>query len=662
MAKLVLLLGDDRYVAFAVGERAVIGRASECDVQVVHPSVSRRHAEVRRADGGGGWIAEDLGGAGGIRVDGTAARGPTALVAGAVLHVGELAFVFEPPLDVAGDLDGERTVALVDDRASPPTLTLVAPASVALSSSSSSPSSASSSSSSLSSASGAASGAISRTPAVTTPLVAGAAISLGAHVEALALVAGGGRAALDALIAGVAARTGAERVIVMEQLADGRLRPLAIHGGDRGVAVSRTAVTRALAERTAFAVDDAIAEVAFARATSVFELGVRAVMVAPLVRGDTPIGVVIADHRRRGAFGAGALTELVAAAAALALVVGRGAGGFEAGAGAALESAHVGAPAPAPAWIGADRATLAVLAHADRVAAAGSRVLVTGESGTGKELIARRIHAASARAAGPWVALNCAALGEGVLDSELFGHEKGAFTGALRRKRGCFELADGGTLFLDEVGELAASTQAKLLRAIQDGRFFRVGGEQPIDVDVRVVAATNRDLRALAATGAFREDLYYRLAVITLELPPLRARGDDVVALTETFLAAIAAELGRPPPRLTAAAWQRWRAYAWPGNVRELRNAVERLVVLAELDAGYEIDVDALPAELQAVGPRAPGSLAAALGELERERIAAALAGSGGNKSAAARALGISRPTLDKKIREHGLTAAGGDA
>jgi len=250
--------------------------------------------------------------------------------------------------------------------------------------------------------------------------------------------------------------------------------------------------------------------------------------------------------------------------------------------------------------------------------------------------------------------VNCAALGEGVVDSELFGHEKGAFTGAQRRKRGCFELADGGTLFLDEVGELMASTQAKLLRAIQDGRFFRVGGEQPIDVDVRVVAATNRDLRQMVRDGRFREDLYYRLAVIPLEVPPLRRRGDDVVALTNHFLTTIAADLGRPAPRLTAAAWQRWHSYPWPGNVRELRNAVERLVVLW---GGAEVDVDELPTELHDAAGRGrpPGTLAAAVGALERELIAGALTGTDGNKSAAARTLGISRPTLDKKIRDHGL-------
>jgi DNA-binding NtrC family response regulator len=603
MAQLVLLLGDDRYVSFAVVDRAVIGRSSECDIQVVDSSVSRKHAQLTWRDDR--WYVEDLGSASGIWVDGHRASGPTALRTGGTLEVGTLMFVLDPPFAVAGDLDGERSVVFVDGDESfdSAQAARLAPA-----------------------------------PALPTE------VSLESHRFALEVVAGADRAALPALVERLAGKIGAERVILLERFAGDRLRPVVIHGKDRGVAVSRTVIARALASRVAFAIDDAIAEVAFARATSVFELGVRAMIVAPLVQADRVLGVLIADHRRRGAFTAGALGELSAAAVAAAVVLARGATGP--------------APPTASAWIGRDPATLEVLAIADRAAASTSRVLITGESGTGKELIARRIHAGSARAAGPLIALNCAALGEGVLDSELFGHEKGAFTGAQRRKRGCFEQADGGSLFLDEVGELTASTQAKLLRAIQEGRFFRVGGEQPIDVDVRVVAATNRDLRQLVRDGRFREDLYFRLAVIPIELPPLRKRGTDLVELTEHFLAAIAGDLGRPPPRLTEAAWQRWRAYPWPGNVRELRNAVERLVVLC---SGTEVEIDQLPAELQdAAGRGRPtGSLASALGTLERELIADALARHAGNKSQTARALGISRPTLDKKIRDHGLGEGG---
>ena len=273
-----------------------------------------------------------------------------------------------------------------------------------------------------------------------------------------------------------------------------------------------------------------------------------------------------------------------------------------------------------------------------------------GESGTGKELVARAYHAASAHASGPWVAVNCAAFSETLLDSELFGHEQGAFTGATRRRRGCFEQADGGTLFLDEVGELGAATQAKLLRVLADRRFYRLGGEQPIDVDVRVVAATHRDLRERVAAGAFRDDLYWRLAVIPVLVPPLRERGADRAELTAHFFARLGAELGRRPPTLSPEAQALWDRHPWPGNVRELKNAVERLLVLFD---GGVVEVDDLPPELRAhAGRPAPGTLGDAVAALERERIAAAMQASGGNKAAAARALGISRPTLDKKLKE----------
>jgi len=316
-------------------------------------------------------------------------------------------------------------------------------------------------------------------------------------------------------------------------------------------------------------------------------------------------------------------------------------------------------PAALPAVVGTDKRLRNALDAAMRAGAAGTQLLVLGESGTGKELVARAYHAAGSRAGGPWVAVNCAAFSETLLDSELFGHEQGAFTGASKRRRGCFEQADGGTLFLDEVGELGPATQAKLLRVLADRRFYRVGGEQPIDVDVRVVAATHRDLRKQCTTGAFREDLFWRLAVITVEIPPLRARGAaDIAALTAHFFKQLGLELGRRPPTLVPEAQALWDSYAWPGNVRELRNAVERMLVLYD---GGVVEVEDLSPELRAhQGRPAPGTLGDAIASLERERIAAALTTHAGNKSAAARALGISRPTLDKKLRDYDLK--GGDA
>ena len=306
-----------------------------------------------------------------------------------------------------------------------------------------------------------------------------------------------------------------------------------------------------------------------------------------------------------------------------------------------------------------------VMALVARVAPTDATVLLTGESGTGKELVARRLHARSRRAEGPFVPVNCAALSETLLDSELFGHERGAFTGADRRRQGRFEVADGGTLFLDEVGEMSAALQAKLLRVLQERTFERVGGVQPVSVDVRLVAATHRDLEAMVAAGSFRQDLYYRLAVVPIHLPPLRERGGDVLVLARHLLRVHAARHrpDRAAPRLTAAAEEALTAHRWPGNVRELSNTVERAVIVCDGDAvtpaelglgqgGGALEAGAGGAERGARGP-AGGSLN--LKELERQAIARALEETGGNRREAAELLGIALRTLHYKLNEYGL-------
>ena len=287
----------------------------------------------------------------------------------------------------------------------------------------------------------------------------------------------------------------------------------------------------------------------------------------------------------------------------------------------------------------------------DKVARTAATVLLLGESGTGKEVAARTIHALGPRATKPFMAINCAALSEQLLESELFGHEKGAFTGATERKRGRLELSDGGTFFLDEVGELKPELQAKLLRVLQERRFERVGGSRTLEVDVRWIAATNRDLRAMIDEGRFREDLYHRLAVFPIKLPPLRERPQDLLPLARYLLTKIARDLKRSMPKLTAAAEKRLTTAAWRGNVRELANTLERAAILADGDA-----IDASHIWIEEGGEaKPPGNEVRPLVELEREAILHALEVVGGNRRRAAELLGIGERTLYDKLKKYGV-------
>jgi len=296
-----------------------------------------------------------------------------------------------------------------------------------------------------------------------------------------------------------------------------------------------------------------------------------------------------------------------------------------------------------------------------KVAATDATVLVLGESGTGKELAARALHDASRRRDGPFVSVSCAALPESLLESELFGHEKGAFTGALRRKIGRFELAHGGTLFLDEVGEIPPAVQVKLLRVLQERRFERVGGEETIEVDVRLVSATNRDLRQRVAEGRFREDLYYRLAIVPLTLPPLRGRPGDVEALAHHFLEKHAARIGRSPRGFSPEALAVLRRHSWPGNVRELENAVQQAMVFAE---GERIQAGELPPALRQAPaglpvPSGDRSLNEILEELERQLVTDAFSRARGVKAEAARLLGLKPSALYYKLEKYGIVRPG---
>ena len=285
------------------------------------------------------------------------------------------------------------------------------------------------------------------------------------------------------------------------------------------------------------------------------------------------------------------------------------------------------------------------------------RVLISGENGTGKELVARQIHALSHRRLGPFIEVNCAAIPEELIESELFGHVKGAFTGAVADRRGKFEAASGGTLFLDEIGDMSIKTQAKVLRALQEQVLEPVGGQNSVRVDVRVIAATNKELDEEIRTGRFREDLYFRLNVIPISVPPLRSRGDDVIRLAEHFAAEFASEYGRRPKRFSAEALPVLTSYHWPGNVRELRNVIERLMIMVPGDTVSATDLAFLDLRGRpgTIRPAAVAPLYEARDAWEREYIMGALTAFEGNISRAADALGVERSNLYRKMRSLGL-------
>jgi two-component system response regulator HydG len=296
--------------------------------------------------------------------------------------------------------------------------------------------------------------------------------------------------------------------------------------------------------------------------------------------------------------------------------------------------------------IGESKAMQVIYDEIVKAATTDATVLVSGESGTGKELIARAIHYASERASAPFIPVNCGAIPSELLESELFGYVRGAFTGARETRAGFFQTADGGTIFLDEISETSQSMQVKLLRVLQDKEIYMVGSRRSQKVDVRIEAATNKDLFSLVEKGVFRDDLYYRLAVITIDVPPLRDRGDDILLLTSHFLAKYAEELGKPTLELSDGVIEIIKGYNWPGNVRELENFIQRLTVMSESNA---IDVQDLPSLMRF---RAPGKsgLNRTLEEVEAEHIANVLASTKGNKTKAAEILGVDRKTLRKKL------------
>jgi Nif-specific regulatory protein len=401
-------------------------------------------------------------------------------------------------------------------------------------------------------------------------------------------------------------------------------------------------------------------------------LSTRSLLAAPLRGRMGPIGVLqVVNARAPGGFVQGDLDLLVALSGSVAIAIENARLWAAMKASTERLTAEVGVLRRDIAqrerfteMVGTAATMTAVFRLMESAAASTITVLLEGETGTGKELVARGIHAASARATEPFVAVNCAALPETLLESELFGHRKGAFTGATQDQRGLFEAASGGTIFLDEIGEMPLGMQAKLLRVLQDGEVTPVGERTPRKVDVRVISATNRDLVGEVSRRTFRDDLYYRVGAFPIRLPPLRDRPEDVPLLVKTFLVAAAERAGKRVAGIAPAVLDRLVAYAWPGNVRELQNEIERAVVLAPDGAVIGIEhlsskVGGATAPAPAAAPTTePGTsrdLRDARAEFEVQFITKVLSEHGGNVTRAARALGISRVALQKKMKEYGL-------
>ncbi len=617
MPVLLALFGPKRGVRLEIDKQATLGRSSEADLQLVDGKVSRQHCRFTAKRGK--LEVEDLGSHNGTFVNGERLKAPRQLAPGDEVAVGDSLFVVDGGGDAAVARFGDATLIVTPGSAAAPALAADAGA----------------------------------PPAQGTARL-DAAAALAVELAACRDLETAARAVLAAMERSLAPK---RSFVLLWDAAASLARPLVGSAADATVSVSRTVLDLAARRRRGVAVEDAVEDRELRQARSVVRNQIRAVAVAPILIAGDVAGFLHVD-RERPAYTAedAALLDCFAAAFALAGHIpssGRRAATGKTGAAAAGEG---GGDAGPGAPIGVSAPWRAALKIVDAAAPAGSTVLINGDSGTGKEEIASYLHRRSARAAGPFVAVNCGAIAESLAESELFGHEKGAFTGSVSARTGSIEAADGGTLFLDEVGELSPAIQVKLLRVVQERVFCRVGSTVPRRVDVRFVAATHRDLEADVRTGRFREDLFYRLAVIRVRVPALRERPEDVEPLARALLARAALALGRRDVGIGDDALEALRGWRWPGNVRELANVLERALVLRPPGETGPLSADEVASSLDDGPPReaapAAASLASKVDALERTEIETALRRARGVKARAAQALGLSRPTLDKKMAD----------
>ncbi|HEY3451016.1 MAG TPA: sigma 54-interacting transcriptional regulator [Myxococcales bacterium] len=607
MPRLVALFGPRRGLSRDLEKRLLIGRSLEADLQLIDDKASREHCVIEAAGDGGAFAVRDLGSRNGTFLNGAALAAPATLKAGDQIGVGETVLVFEPDFDALPAKDGESTLVLTRSGASAARAGAKADA-----------------------------GALERA----------------GELALRAAMAASPEAAAE-LVCEAATRSLSPRSVAVLLLSAGQApRPLLARPAGAHLTVGRELLEAALRQGRPLALPEAQSDAERDEKTTRVRVRAGETLCAPFSCAGEPAGALCLVREKPFDASEIALAGALAAAAGPAL--------GHAAASSKDDRAKTAAGETDPI------AESASMKEALRVARAAcsvpSTVLVRGETGTGKEEIARVIHAWGSRAKGPFVAVNCGAIPTELAESELFGHEKGAFTGAAATRVGVFEQADGGTLFLDEIGELTLPLQVKLLRVLQDHVVARLGGRGPIPVDVRVVAATHRDLSAMVKSGGFREDLFWRLNVVRVDLAPLRDRPEDVLPLAERFLAKLGKALGRRALGFTDEARAALKVCPWPGNARQLANALERALVLKP-DSG-PIGLPDLPPEVVApeqgsastgVKADAARSLGDLVKALEKEQIGLAMRRARGVKSAAAEALGISRPTLDRKIEEYGI-------
>jgi len=594
MARIVALFGARRGLALDFDRRLLVGRSAEADIQLLDEKVSREHCALELSEGR--FVVKDLGSRNGTSLNGEPVPGPTPLKPGDQIGVGETVFIFEPDFEALRARDGESTMVLTAS---------------------------------------AASGARSASP------MEGRALEKAGETALRAALAPNPKEAAALLAQALFAALEPSALTIALLGPGGTLRPLLGRPVGTHLLVGRALVDLALRQGKPMAMPEAQAYAETDSRTTRVRSQEGEVLCAPFHAMGSPAGAVCLARRRPFDDGEIALAGALAAAAGPALVE------------------PIVVPSVGRATFEQPVAESAAMRDALRLATAAaqvaSTVLVRGETGTGKEEIARAIHALGPRGKGPFVPINCGAIPADLAESELFGHEKGSFTGAVASRAGAFEQADGGTLVLDEIGELSPPLQVKLLRVLQERMVQRVGGRGATAVDVRVVAATHRDLAAMVKAGTFREDLFWRLNVLSIELPPLRERREDILPLAERFLTRLSRELGRRADGFSREARDALRACSWPGNARQLANVIERALVLKTDDE--PIALQDLPCEVIAPTKDAPETTGRTLADLirtlEREQVFLALKRCRGVKSAAAEALGISRPTLDRKIEEY---------